>query len=171
MHTLVLTKGKIRLGVYDGQLPNPQAPPRGYERHCDHMVGLDRQSRNDRFEGAMSDGAIIKYATRPLQEGEYLYGAFDGRHLCGVGELRSASSAEGETHAELALSVDGAHRKQGIGARLFERLRLAAAEHGIDVIDLIALPSNLAMRAIARKFKMLLVFENGVMAGQLRAAP
>ena len=45
-----------------------------------------------------------------------------------------------------------------------------AAEHGIDVIDLIALPSNLAMRAIARKFKMLLVFENGVVAGELRTA-
>jgi len=43
--------------------------------YCDHMVGLDRQSRNDRFEGAMSDGAIINYATRPLKEGEYLYGA------------------------------------------------------------------------------------------------
>jgi GNAT superfamily N-acetyltransferase len=119
----------------------------------------------------MSDGAIIRYATQPLKEGEYLYWAFDGDHLCGVGELRSSASAEGETHAEAALSVDGAHRKQGIGARLFERLRLAAAEHGIDVIDLIALPSNVAMRAIARKFKMLLVFENGVLAGQLRAAP
>ena len=52
--------------------------------------------------------------------------------------------------AEAALSVEGAHRKQGLGARLFQRLRLAAAEHGIDVIDLIALPSNLAVRAIAR---------------------
>ena len=138
--------------------------------YCDHLVGLDRQSRNDRFEGAMSDGAIIKYATKPLKEGEYLYGAFDGDHLCGVGELRSLAAADGETHAEAALSVDGPHRRQGIGARLFERLRLAAAEHGIDVIDLIALPSNLPMRAIARKFKMLLVFERGVLAGRLRAA-
>ena len=144
--------------------------PEDMSAYCDHMLGLDRQSRNDRFEGAMSDGAIIKYATRPLKEGEYLYGAFDGDHLCGVGELRSSASTEGETHAEAALSVEGAHRKQGIGARLFERLRLAAAEHGIDVIDLIALPSNLAVRAIARKFKMLLVFENGVVAGELRTA-
>jgi GNAT superfamily N-acetyltransferase len=144
--------------------------PEDISAYCDHLVGLDRQSRNDRFEGAMSDGAIIKYATRPLKEGEYLYGAFEGDDLCGVGELRSSASAEGETHAEAALSVDGAHRKQGIGARLFERLRLAAAEHGIDVIDLIALPSNYAVRAIARKFKMLLVLQNGVLAGQLRAA-
>ena len=96
--------------------------------YCDHMVGLDRQSRNDRFEGAMSDGAIIRYATRPLKEGEYLYGAFDGDHLCGVGELRSSASTEGETHAEAASSVEGAHRKQGIGARLFERLRIEARD-------------------------------------------
>ena len=144
--------------------------PEDMTAYCDHLVGLDRQSRNDRFEGAMSDGAIIKYATKPLKEGEYLYGAFDGDHLCGVGELRSLAPADGETHAEAALSVDGPHRRQGIGARLFERLRLAAAEHGIDVIDLIALPSNLPMRAIARKFKMLLVFERGVLAGRLRAA-
>ena len=39
------------------------------------------------LKGAMSDGAIVEYATRPLKEGEYLYGAFDGDHLCGVGEL------------------------------------------------------------------------------------
>jgi GNAT superfamily N-acetyltransferase len=142
--------------------------PADMSTYCDHMVGLDRQSRNDRFEGAMSDGAIINYATRPLKEGEYLYGAFDGDCLCGVGELRSSVPSGSETHAEAALSVDGAHRRQGIGAQLFERLRLAAAEHGIDVIDLIALPSNLAMRAIARKFKMLLVFNNGVLAGKLR---
>ena len=144
--------------------------PEDMSAYCDHMLGLDRQSRNDRFEGAMSDGAIIKYATRPLKDDEYLYGAFDGYHLCGVGELRSSASTEGETHAEAALSVEGAHRKQGLGARLFQRLRLAAAEHGIDVIHLIALPSNLAVRAIARKFKMLLVFENGVVAGELRTA-
>jgi GNAT superfamily N-acetyltransferase len=144
--------------------------PEDMTAYCDHLVGLDRRSRNDRFEGAMSDGAIIKYATRPLIEGEYLYGAFDGDHLCGVGELRSLVPSGSETHAEAALSVDGPHRRQGIGARLFERLRLAAAEHGIDVIDLIALPSNVPMRAIARKFQMLLVFEKGVLAGQLRAA-
>ena len=99
--------------------------PEDMSAYCDHMLGLDRHSRNDRFEGAMSDGAIIKYATRPLKEGEYLYGAFDGDHLCGVGELRSSASTGGETHAEAALSVERAHRKQGIGARLFERLRFA----------------------------------------------
>jgi GNAT superfamily N-acetyltransferase len=146
------------------------------EAYRDHLLRLDARSRHERFGGGMSDDFLIHYAERCFGQGDLLYGAFVEGHLCGAAELRSNEAIWSEQapfgrniHAEAAFSVEGEHRRRGIGEKLFRRIQRAASNHGVETIEIICLPDNVAMRMLAQKFKTQFTFEESALTGRLRA--
>ena len=150
--------------------------PADKEEFRDHLLRLDERSRHWRFGGGMSDDFLIHYAERCFGEGDLLYGAFVDGRLCGAAELRSnraiwSEQAPFDRHikAEAAFSVEGAHRRQGIGEKLFKRILRAATNHGVETIEIVCMPDNVAMQRLAQKYKTRFTFEENSMTGRLTA--
>ena len=150
--------------------------PSDIEAYRDHLLRLDPRSRHQRFGGGMSDDFLCHYAETCFGKGDLLYGAFVGGELVGAAELRSNAAIWSEQapfgrhiHAEAAFSVEEAHRRRGIGEKLFRRIQRAASNHGVETIEIICLPDNVGMRALAQKFKTHFTFEESNLTGRLRA--
>ena len=142
----------------------------------DHMLRLDENSRHLRFGGGVSDAFIKQYAEHCFGKGDLVFGAFFGHVLHGAAELRSNEAiwneqapADRHIHAEAAFSVEGAFRKRGLGEQLFRRVTEAARNHGVEVIEIVCMPENVAMRRLAAKFKAEFVFDNNQLLGKLTA--
>lgn len=142
----------------------------------DHLLRLDATSRHLRFGGGVSDAFIRQYAEHCFGKGDLVFGAFIDGGLHGAAELRSNEAIWTEQapfdrhiHAEAAFSVESAYRKQGLGEKLFRRITEAARNHGVEVIEIVCLPENVAMRRLAAKFKAEFAFENDQLLGKLRA--
>jgi GNAT superfamily N-acetyltransferase len=149
--------------------------PSDMEAFRDHLLRLDARSRHDRFGGVMSDDFLVHYAEHCFGQGDLLYGAFVDGH--GAAELRSNQAIWREQapfgrpiQAEAAFSVATERRRRGIGEKLFRRIQRAAANHGVDTIEIICLPDNIAMRMLARKFKTHFTFEESALTGRLRVS-
>ena len=150
--------------------------PSDMEAYRDHLVRLDPSSRHERFGGGMSDESLVHYAEHCFGQGDLLYGAFVDGHMCGAAELRSSHAIWSEQapfgrhiHAEAAFSVENEYRRRGIGEKLFRRIQRAATNHGVETIEIICLPDNVAMRMLAQKFKTHFTFEENELTGRLRA--
>ena len=142
----------------------------------DHMLRLDETSRHLRFGGGVSDAFIKQYAEHCFGKGDLVFGAFFDHNLHGAAELRSNEAIWNEQapvdrhiHAEAAFSVESAYRKRGLGEQLFRRIAEAARNHGVEVIEIVCLPENVAMRRLAAKFKAEFVFDNCQLLGKLTA--
>ncbi len=142
----------------------------------DHLLRLDETSRHMRFGGGVSDAFIRQYAEHCFGEGDLVFGAFLDGGLHGAAELRSNEAIWAEQapfdrhiHAEAAFSVEDAYRKRGLGEQLFRRIAEAASNHGVEVIEIVCLPENAAMRRLAQKFKTEFVFDNNQLMGTLTA--
>ena len=150
--------------------------PSDMEAYRDHLLRLDPRSRHERFGGGMSDDFLVHYAKHCFGQGDLLYGVFVDGELVGAAELRSSSAIWSEQapfgrhiHAEAAFSVDQDYRRHGFGERLFRRIQRAATNHGVETIEIICLPDNVGMRALAQKFKTHFTFEESALTGRLRA--
>jgi GNAT superfamily N-acetyltransferase len=150
--------------------------PSDMEAYRDHLLRLDPRSRHERFGGGMSDDFLVHYAEHCFGQGDLLYGAFIDGELVGAAELRSSAAIWSEQapfgrhiHAEAAFSVEEGYRRRGIGERLFKRIQRAASNHGVETIEIICLPDNVGMRALAQKFKTHFTFEECNLTGRLRA--
>jgi len=150
--------------------------PADKEAFRDHLLRLDPQSRHQRFGGGMSDEFLAHYAERCFGEGDLLYGAFVDGGLCGAAELRSNRAIWTEQapfgrhiHAEAAFSVEREHRRRGIGAKLFKRILRAATNHGVETIEIICMPDNIAMQSLAKKYHTQFTFEENSLTGRLTA--
>jgi RimJ/RimL family protein N-acetyltransferase len=142
----------------------------------DHLVRLDDSSRHLRYGGGVSDAFIAQYAEHCFGKGDLVFGAFLDGGLHGAAELRSNEAIWTEQapysrhiHAEAAFSVENAFRKRGVGEKLFRRITEAARNHGVEVIEIVCLPENIAMRRLAAKFKAEFVFDNNQLLGRLTA--
>jgi GNAT superfamily N-acetyltransferase len=142
----------------------------------DHLLRLDETSRHMRFGGGVSDAFIRQYAEHCFGEGDLVFGAFVDGVLRGAAELRSNEAIWAEQapfdrhiHAEAAFSVEDAYRKRGLGEKLFGRIAEAARNHGVEVIEIVCLPENVAMRKLAAKFKTEFTFDNNQLLGTLTA--
>ena len=150
--------------------------PSDMEAYRDHLLRLDPRSRHERFGGGMSDDFLVHYAEHCFGQGDLLYGAFVDGELVGAAELRSNAAIWSEQapfgrhiHAEAAFSVEEGYRRRGIGEKLFRRIQRAASNHGVETIEIICLPDNIGMRALAQKFKTHFTFEESALTGRLRA--
>ena len=150
--------------------------PADMEAFRDHLLRLDPLNRHQRFGGGMSDEFLSRYAERCFGEGDLLYGAFIDGRLCGAAELRSNRAIWTEQapfgrhiHAEAAFSVEGEQRRQGIGQKLFKRIMRAASNHGVETIEIVCLPDNIAMQNLAKKYHTHFTFEENALTGRLMA--
>src|SRR5579864_1700402 len=152
--------------------------PADKEAFRDHLLKLDQRSRHLRFGGGMSDEFLARYAENCFGKGDLLYGAFADRKLVGAAELRSNQAIWSEQapfgrdiHAEAAFSVDQAYRRRGVGEKLFKRILRAAANHGVETIEIVCLPENVGMQSLAKKFHAEFAFEQNSLTGRLTARP
>jgi GNAT superfamily N-acetyltransferase len=150
--------------------------PSDKEAFRDHLLRLDPQSRHLRFGGGMSDDFLVHYAENCFGKGDLLYGAFVDGGMVGAAELRSDRAIWSERppfgrniHAEAAFSVEEGHRRRGIGEKLFKRILRAAANHGVETIEIVCLPDNIGMQNLAKKFKTHFTFEENGLTARLTA--
>ncbi len=152
--------------------------PADKEAFREHLISLDPQSRHMRFGGGMSDEFLARYAENCYGKGDLLYGAFVDGNMAGAAELRSNQAIWSEQapfgrhiHAEAAFSVDDGYRRRGIGEKLFKRILRAAANHGVETIDIVCLAENVGMQNLARKFRTQFTFEQNSLTGRLTVRP
>jgi GNAT superfamily N-acetyltransferase len=150
--------------------------PSDEEAFRDHLLRLDPSSRHSRFGGGMSDDFLVHYAEHCFGKGDLLYGAFVNGKMVGAAELRSNQAIWSEQapfgrniHAEAAFSVEEGFRRRGIGEKLFKRIQRAATNHGVETIEIVCLPDNIAMQSLAKKFKTQFTFEENALTGRLTA--
>ena len=142
----------------------------------DHLLRLDPRSRHLRFGGGMSDDFLGHYAEKCFGTGDLVYGVFVDGGMVGAAELRSDQAIWSEQapfgrkiHAEAAFSVEEGYRRRGIGEKLFKRMLRAATNHGVETIEIVCLPDNIAMQNLAKKFKTHFTFEENELTGRLTA--
>ena len=150
--------------------------PSDKEAFGDHLLRLDPRSRHLRFGGGMSDDFLVHYAEKCFGTGDLVYGVFVDGGMVGAAELRSDQVIWSEQapfgrkiHAEAAFSVEEAYRRRGIGEKLFKRILRAATNHGVETIEIVCLPDNIAMQNLAKKFKTHFTFEENSLTGRLTA--
>ena len=82
-----------------------------------HFLGLSAEDRRYRFNTPLSDSAIRARIASFDWQAKTLIGHFSGKTLHGVAEL---APLKGDTTdaGEVAISVNGAHRRRGIARRL-----------------------------------------------------
>jgi RimJ/RimL family protein N-acetyltransferase len=150
--------------------------PSDSEAFRDHLLRLNPSSRHERFGGGMSDDTLVHYAEHCFGRGDLLYGAFVDGAMVGAAELRSNQAIWSEQapfgrniRAEAAFSVEEGYRRRGIGEKLFKRILRAATNHGVETIEIVCLPDNVAMRRLAQKFKTQFTFDQSGLTGRLTA--
>jgi GNAT superfamily N-acetyltransferase len=116
-----------------------------------HLLRLDPETRQFRFGTAVNDNFLHAYADTARRTGTVIYGAFLGSELCASAELR-ALHVMGDELAEAAFVVETAHRHQGLGSALMNRIITAAQNRGIHQLHMICARENHPMQQLGRKF-------------------
>jgi GNAT superfamily N-acetyltransferase len=127
----------------------------------EHLLRLDAHQRYLRFCTSASDDYIGRYVEGLRRCGFTAVGAFEGDQLRGVAECRLIEGSSPRS-AEIALSVEAAYQRQGVGSTLFARALAVIRNRGVRRCLITTLPSNRPMRAIARRFGMTLSADGDV---------
>ena len=135
----------------------------------DHLLRLDRDSRRNRFGGAVSDEFILNYIELSLGLDAVIHGFFVDGILRGVAELRPLGNGFAD-EAEAAFSIETPWQSNGVGTALLERTLLAARNRGIKLLHMACLVNNARMIELARKFEAELKFDFGSVVGEVEAA-
>ena len=134
----------------------------------DHLLRLDKESRRNRFGGAVSDEFIRNYIELSLGLDAVIHGFFVDGTLRGVAELRPLGKGFAD-EAEAAFSIEKPWQSNGIGSALLERTLLAARNRGIKLLHMACLANNAPMVELARKFDADLKFDFGSVVGEVEA--
>jgi GNAT superfamily N-acetyltransferase len=135
----------------------------------DHLLRLDKESRRNRFGGAVSDEFILNYIELSLGLDAVIHGFFVDGILRGVAELRPLGNGFAD-EAEAAFSIETPWQSNGVGTALLERTLLAARNRGIKLLHMACLVNNARMIELARKFEAELKFDFGSVVGEVEAA-
>lgn len=100
----------------------------------EHLKDLDRESKELRFCGNVSDYSIEKYVESLEKKRDFTYGIFDDSfvnpfgksYLIAFGHL---AKLQKEDEFELALSVSPLYREKGLGKKLLEDLLFVRAKN------------------------------------------
>ena len=137
-------------------------------RYRDHLLRLDKESRRNRFGGAVSDEFIVNYTDLSLGLDAVMHGFFVDGTLRGVAELRPLGK-EFAHEAEAAFSIEKPWQNHGVGSALLERTLLAARNRGIKLLHMACLANNQRMVELAKKFDAELTFDFGSVVGEVEA--
>lgn len=122
----------------------------------DHLLRLSLNDRYLRFCNTLSDEAIAKYVDRidlRSVKGEAVFAVFDDAKQI-VGMCHVAPYYDDPNGAEMALSVDEAYRRKGVGDMLFSRGILHCESLGIKKVYMNCLASNMPIQKLARRSGM-----------------
>lgn len=136
------------------------------EAYRDHLLRLDRDSKNRRFSGAVSDEFIVRHAASANEFGVVVHGFFVEGALRGAAELRSVGSIFAR-EGEAAFSIEQPWQSHGVGTVLLERTLLSARNRGIKSLHMLCLVDNGRMQQLARKFEANLKFDFGSVVGEV----
>ena len=136
------------------------------DAYRDHLLRLDRDSRNRRFSGAVSDEVIARHAATANEIGVVVHGFFVDGVLRGAAELRRNSPLFARA-AEAAFSIEQPWQSHGVGTVLLERTLLSARNRGITSLQMLCLADNQRMQQLARKFDADLKFDFGSVIGEV----
>lgn len=136
----------------------------------DHLTRLDAASRRDRFNGAVDDSFVRKYADRSFEPLTTVFGWFEDGVLRGAAELHRLPDGE-PGPAEAAFSVEAAYQGNGVGTSLLKRMLHYAQNRGVKQIQVVTSPHNKPMQALARKFGAKMSYVYGETVGTIDAAP
>ena len=129
----------------------------------DHLLRLNNEDRRLRFGGSVNEGHIERYVTG-LKDSDIIFAIFDvDLNIIGLSHFALAN----DNTAELAFSVDEAHRGKKYGSKLFHRGILSAKILGIKEIFIQCLSENKAIRALAKAHKLSVVTSYGEAEGRL----
>lgn len=134
----------------------------------EHLKRLSPDDRRLRFFSGISDAGIKAYVDRlDVDERDFLFGA-----SVNEGELIAAVhvAAFGDGEAELAVSVDEAHRRRGLAQQLFERALLYVQARGFKTLYVNCLAQNVAMQRLVKKYEATVTSEDGTKLGTLLLA-
>ena len=134
----------------------------------DHLLRLDKESRRNRFGGAVSDEFINNYIELSLGLDAVIHGFFVDGVLRGVAELRPLGKGFSD-EAEAAFSIEKDWQSHGVGTALLERTLLAARNRGIKLMHMACLVNNRRMVDLAKKFDAELKFDFGSVVGEVEA--
>ncbi|MFA6266382.1 MAG: GNAT family N-acetyltransferase [Pseudolabrys sp.] len=143
--------------------------PAEADAYRDHLLRLDRESRNTRFSGAVSDEFIAEHAASIRELGVIVHGFFLDGVLRGAAELRPVGPLFGH-EAEAAFSIEKDWQSHGVGTALLERTLLSARNRGIRLLRMDCLAGNRRMQQLARKFEADFTFDFGSVVGEVKAA-
>jgi GNAT superfamily N-acetyltransferase len=136
------------------------------DAYRDHLLRLDRVSRNRRFSGAVSDELIARHAGSANGLGVVVHGFFVDGVLRGAAELRPPRPPL--THeGEAAFSIEQPWQSHGVGTVLLERTLLSARNRGIKTLQMNCLVDNQRMQQLVRKFGADLKFDFGSVIGEV----
>ena len=136
------------------------------DAYRDHLLRLDRESRNTRFSGAVSDDFIAKHAATASDFGVVVHGFFVDGVMRGAAELRPLGTLF-KHEAEAAFSIERDWQSHGVGTALLERTLLSARNRGIKMLRMDCLAANRRMQQLARKFEAEFTFDFGSVVGQV----
>ena len=132
----------------------------------DHLLRLDPPSRRDRFHGFMDDSFIERYAARCADDGTVIIAYFEDGVVRGAAELHPPDQSSNAL-PEIAFSVEGRVRRQGVGSILFKKLIAEARLKGYRSLRITTGAQNQAMRALAYKLGAHLIFRHGESTGTI----
>lgn len=139
-----------------------------------HLMRLTDDDRRLRFGGGiMSSESIERYVQAMDRRRSWTVGYFDDGQLRGVAQIvlpkpQSAPQLmpmQRPGGAEFAVSVEKPWQRRGIGTQLAGQAVVVARNRNIANLFVFCLPENTAMRALARKVGVRLVFSNGEVTG------
>jgi GNAT superfamily N-acetyltransferase len=136
------------------------------DAYRDHLLRLDRESRNRRFSGAVSDEFIARHAASANGLSVVVHGFFVDGSLRGAAELRS-HGAMFTRAGEAAFSIEQPWQSHGVGTELLECTLLSARNRGIKLLQMHCLTENQRMQQLARKFEADLKFDFGSVIGEV----
>src|SRR3974390_2458507 len=136
------------------------------DAYRDHLLRLDRESRNRRFSGAVSDQFIARHAATANELGVVIHGFFVDGVLRGAAEMRPLGSVLAH-EGEAAFSIEQPWQSHGVGTALLERTLLSARNRGINLLQMHCLADNRRMQQLARKFEADLKFDFGSVVGEV----
>ena len=136
------------------------------DAYRDHLLRLDRESRNRRFSGAISDEFITRHAASANGLGVVVHGFFVDGVLRGAAEL-CLSGPVFAREGEAAFSIEQPWQSHGVGTLLLERTLLSARNRGIKLLQMNCLADNQRMQQLARKFEADLKFDFDSVVGEV----
>lgn len=115
-----------------------------------HFLSMSAEDRRSRFRQTVNDESLLKYANSLNFLRDAFIGCFFEHCLVGIAQINMYSDKDFPV-GELALSVDAAHRRAGVGEALIHYMKAYVRLRGIVEFSLTTTKCNKAMVALARK--------------------